>query len=907
MLKSFMKNSVFFYFLCIVFLCFGSCTSHEQIDYSTHVKPILNAKCIACHGGVKKQGGLSFLFEEEAFEQLESGKYAIVRGKPGKSEMIRRLTLEDEEERMPYKEEQLSKEEIDILTKWIEQGAKWGRHWAYDPVTKPSIPILEDAWVHTPIDKYILQGIQKQGLIPSPQADPNILARRLGLDLIGMPPPDGMADQYLQNPSEDNYEQLVDQLLASPHYGERWTSVWLDLARYADTKGYERDAHREIWRYRDWLIRAFNRDMPYDQFIIEQIAGDLLEDPSDDQYLATAFHRNTMTNDEGGTDNEEFRVAAVVDRVNTTWEALMSTSFACVQCHSHPYDPFTHEEYYKFYAFFNNTRDEDTYADYPRIRHFDSTQLASLEVLASWITEEKSVEDADKLVKFIKTLSPARNSLKTDSFVNSELADTKWLGMRNHSSARLPSVQLNGKNRLLFSYQTDVAGGRLTIRIDEVDGPVIGHYNLPQRLYPSWKVELIEIKKTEGVHDVYFTYENDALDDPNLRAVLFDWFHFMEALPGKDKSGYDLVEASFWELLEVQVPTTPIMVENPDELRRPSHLFERGSWLTLGQEVQPGTPASLHSFPENAPQNRLGLAQWIVSDQNPLTARTIVNRIWEQLFGTGLVETLEDMGTQGSNPLSQPLLDYMAWNFMHEQNWQLKKLLREIVLSATYRQSSKITEKHLELDPNNIYLARMPRVRLSAEQVRDQALVVCGALNDDLYGPPVMPHQPDGIWSSPYDGGSWKVSEGDQKYRRAVYTYWKRTSPYPSMITFDGVGREFCSSRRIRTNTPLQALATMNDEVFMDLSRKLTTNIWEDDHNQMIRKAYESVTQKEITQEKLQALEQLFLISRDTYEQDPKLTREICQDVVISDQSSFAAMVMVSNTILNLDEVITKT
>ncbi len=342
----------------------------EKIDYNTQVKPIFNKKCIACHGGVKQKGGFSLLFQEEALANTESGKPAIIPGKPDESELIRRITLEDPEERMPYKHDPLSKEEIEILTQWIKQGAKWGEHWAYIPVKEEKTPTIKSDWIKNEIDPFILEKIKAEKLTPSAEADKPTLLRRVSLDLTGLPPDENIAKKFLNDNSDTAYENLVDDLLASPRYGERWTALWMDVSRYADTRGYEADRGRTIWKYRDWLINAFNQDKPYDEFLMEQMAGDLMPNPDDNKYIATAFHRNTMTNDEGGTQNEEFRTAAVLDRVNTTWSALMGTSFNCVQCHSHPYDPFKHEEYYKFMAFFNNTRDEDTQEEYPLLRQY---------------------------------------------------------------------------------------------------------------------------------------------------------------------------------------------------------------------------------------------------------------------------------------------------------------------------------------------------------------------------------------------------------------------------------------------------------------------------------------------------------------------------------------------------------
>ncbi len=866
------------------------CSSSRPVDFSSEIKPILNKRCIACHGGVKKQGGFSVLFEEEAKEKLKSGKYGIVPGDAHASEMIRRLTLDDPEERMPLDADPLPKEEIELLTRWIEQGAEWGEHWAYVPVKEVEVPEGEENWAKNEIDHFISQKASEKGLKVSKEAEPEVLARRVALDLIGFPAPDSLTRDYLKNPSDKTFGQLVDKLLASPHYGEKWTSMWLDLARYADTKGYERDDNRNIWRYRDWLIRAFNADMPYDQFLTEQLAGDLLLNPTEDKYIATAFHRNTMTNDEGGTDNEEFRVAAVIDRVNTTWETLMSTTFACVQCHSHPYDPFRHEEYYKFMAFFNNTRDSDSFADYPVIRHLDSDQNARLGSLVSWTKLNLGEKEALQINHFIKTFQPAINSLETDQFVNSELSDTKWLAMRNNSSARLKSVDLSGVNRLIFRYSSGLNAGQLYLHTDSPKGPVIGSFTIPAKK-SGWQITEIPIQITAGKHDIFFTFSSRELTDPLKTGIQFDWFHFSDGVHNKLPS---LQKNTFWSLLNTTAEETPIMLDNVPQWSRETHVFERGSWLSPGEKVQAGVPASLGGLSSDLPQNRLGLAGWMTDQKNPLTSRTIVNRIWEQFFGRGLVETLEDMGTQGADATHRELLDYLSYHFMRGDKWSVKTLMKKIVMSATYRQDSRATPEQIHKDQFNIYLARGARVRLSAEQVRDQALFISGKLNPEMYGKPVMPFQPDGVWLSPYNGKKWEMSQGNQQYRRAVYTFWKRTAPYPSMINFDGVGREVCSARRIVTNTPLQALTTLNDPVYMELAEAFARQVWQKDTDRSISLAYTRATGRAIDPKRKSAL-------LDLYEMSLKEFRAANEK-----EAGVKALSVVTSTLFNLDEVITK-
>ena len=465
--------------------------------------------------------------------------------------------------------------------------------------------------------------------------------------------------------------------MSLPTYGERWTALWMDLARYADTKGYERDDSRSIWRYRDWLIKSFNEDKPYNQFLTEQIAGDLLPGASDEQLIATAFHRNTLTNDEGGTENEEFRTAAVMDRVNTTWEVLMGTTFACVQCHSHPYDPFRHEEYYKFLAFYNNTRDEDTYADYPLLHEFKKDDSIRFDKLKTYLYNNTSKEESNRIIHFLKTWQPAVNSLVADSFVNSELADTKWLIMRKQSAARIRKINLTGKNQLLFRYLAWPKDGQLTIRLDSAKGPVWTKFTL-KPTKDGWGLQELSVPAVTGTHDLHFEYNSPSLKNKDQNGAQFDWFYFTQPFPGKGKPGYDSAYAQFWQLMKAsQVDITPILVENPPELQRQTHVFERGNWLVKGEAVEPDVPHSLNPLPPGAPKNRLGLAQWLTDTKNPLTARTLVNRVWEQLFGQGLAETLEDLGTQGIGPTHPELLDHLSWQFMHKDNGASKNSSRK--------------------------------------------------------------------------------------------------------------------------------------------------------------------------------------------------------------------------------------
>jgi hypothetical protein len=907
-----MTNGLRRSFFGISLLLFGWSCKEKEIDFSAEVKPILNKHCISCHGGVKRSGNFSVLFRNEALDTTESGKFGIIPGDPEQSEMIRRILSKDPEERMPYKEPPLAEHDIEILKKWIKQGAKWGDHWAYVPPTEPEVPkqknllasvSSEDEWAKNEIDYFVLDKLREHGLEPSPQSDNATLVRRIYLDIIGLPPTVEQANNFLKDESPNAYEKVVDELLASPHFGEKWASWWLDLARYSDTKGYERDVGRNIWRYRDWVIKAFNQDMPFDQFTREQLAGDLLENPSDDQLIATAFHRNTMNNDEGGTEDEEFRVAALIDRVNTTWEIWQSTTMACVQCHTHPYDPFLFEEYYQSMAFFNNTRDEDTEGEHPNLRTYEEKDLEKLEEIKKWVRNEAGPEKESDVERFLKTLEPKYHPHDFDRFVNGELIDTKWLGIRPGGSARLKKINLTGKTHLIINYSADQAGGILEIRKDHLNGETLSVASLDKT--KKRKAISISLKPTDGRHDLYFVFKNGRLDS-NKAVCAVEWFAFREALPGKQNAGYDMITRSFMHLLNAPVEKTPIMIENGEEQHRSTHIFERGNWLVKGEAVEPGVPKSLNSFPKDQPYNRLGFANWLLSRDNPLTARTIVNRFWEQIFGYGLVETLEDFGTQGAEPTHQELLDWLALRLMNEHQWSMKKLVKDMVMSATYRQDSRMNEDHIQKDPSNQYLARGPRVRLSAEQVRDQALAVSGLLSNKMYGKSVMPYQPEGIWSSVWNGATWKQSEGEDSFRRSVYTYIKRTSPYPSMITFDGSSREVCVSRRIRTNTPLQALVTLNDSSFVVAARSFAEKMMKEGKtpSEQIEAGYKMLVVREIPEEKLAILNGLYEHAFERYRHSEEAARKFTAKD--EPQPKLAALTIVANAMMNLDEVLTK-
>ncbi len=709
--------------------------------------------------------------------------------------------------------------------------------------------------------------------------------------------------------SDKAYENLVDDLLASPRYGEKWTSMWLDISRYADTKGFEKDPGRNIWQYRDWLIHAFNDNKPYDKFLIEQLAGDLVPDPTDAQYIATGFHRNTMTNDEGGTDNEEFRTAAVIDRVNTTWTGLMSTTFGCVQCHSHPYDPIRHDEYYKFMAFFNNSRDVDSEEDYPLLRHYEKEDSTEALRIKEWLKQNASNDEAKKYYALLKTWEPVTTSFeRTDTYDNCELRDTKWLVLRKLSSFRMQQMDLSDKNYFLFRYRGYPNDGVWTIHLDSLNGPIWETINVPETKGQP-RIFGVNVHPVPGKHDLYFSYSSKKLEKIDFTSLLLDWFYFGQPFPGKGKEGYDSTYSSYMRLLNKPVKTTPVMFENSADLTRETNVFERGNWLVKGDKVEADVPKLFAPIKKDGPKNRMDMALWLTDKKHPLTARTMVNRLWEQIFGTGIVETLEDFGTQGISPTHKELLDWMAWQFMHEYNWDMKKMIRTIVMSATYRQRSNVNDDLIQKDPYNRFYARGPRVRLSAEQVRDQALFVSGLLSKKMYGPGVMPFQPEGVWNSPYSPEQWRQSKGEDQYRRGIYVYWKRTAGYPSMMTFDGTQRDVCVARRIRTNTPLQALVTLNDSAYIEMARNFAYRVQKEtgaDVSGQIKKGYQLATGHAIAENDLSVLMSLYKNALDKFSKDENKT---CEMIGVNNEHNnpgTAALVVVCNAILNLDEVVTK-
>ena len=949
-----------------------------------------------------------------------------------------RINAADPDDHMPPPDsgKHLTPEQIALLGRWIDAGAPWRNHWSFEPILRHPLPeVRDEEWCESGIDRFVLARLESEGLSPSPRADRATLIRRVTLDLTGLPPTPEEVRAFLADDAPDAYGRLVDHLLASPRFGERWARVWLDLARYADTRGYEKDAGRIIWPYRDWVIRAFNDDMPFDEFTVKQLAGDLLPDATEDDILATAFHRNTMNNDEGGTDDEEFRVAAVKDRVATTFSVWNGLTVNCAECHTHKYDPITQTEYYQAYAFFDQTADADRPDEEPT-RAFGSeehrAQLARIESEISDLESqiERIVDQGVAMARLgpglVRSDWPATDPLDNPTawywidddtppgvtlMADARASPWRWIDSDEHPAATgsrslvrsgpeftqqffdtapIP-VTLHEGDRLIATAWLDEADPprEIMLQIHTTDGswehraywgdnligfgadntgarrpmgalPVRGQWvwieleldavNLkPGDQIDGWALsqhggtvrwDAIGLATTQppdeawtesfGVwREIVRAREGVGLpeavkaallaDDPTADQSLLVERHYLLHFHRDTRAATRHLDTQLDRLrdeqsrLAAQMTRVPVMSELPAEQRRTTHLLEKGSFLSPGTEVTPGVPEALHQFPESSPRDRLGLAEWLASPDNPLAPRVVVNRFWERFFGRGLVETLEDFGAQGTPPTHPELLDHLALAFI-DGGWSIKALCREIVTSSTYQQASDATPEHLERDLYNGLLARGPRFRLEAEMVRDQALGVSGLLSPKMYGPPVYPPQPDGIWQVVYSGESWMTSQGEDRYRRSLYTYWRRTSPYPSMTTFDAPSREVCTPRRLQTNTPLQALVTLNDPVYIEAAQALARRMIAEGGPIASDRAalgLRLALAREPRRKEVDALLALVADEYETYRDNPTDALTMSTDPLGPlpeglDPAEAAAWTVAANVILNLDEFLTR-
>ncbi len=947
--------------------------AETPIDFNHDVRPILIQHCTACHGGVKQAGDVSFVYANRV---LPPDGWIIQPGDPDASVLIERVTTDDPDMRMPPPEdhaEPLSSDKVAVLRRWIAEGAEWGDLWSMAPLELSVNPSHGDrkastddaAWPRQSLDEFVDAGVVANQLTHSSDAPPAEWLRRVSLDLTGLPPSIEQIDAFIENCNragspveiERAYGDEVDRLLASPSFGQRWASMWMDLARYADSRGFEKDPHRDMWPYRDWLIKAFNRDMPYDEFTIRQLAGDLLDDPTADDLIATAFHRNTQTNTEGGTDDEEFRVAAIIDRVNTTWTVWQATTFGCVQCHAHPYDPFEHDEYYRSMALFDDSLDADLDDDYPTLKipedrtkiveaiatqqqhqrlrdrrndvgrsMAETTQWKSITPLSATSTsgELEIVGDhvitrsgtfpvgVEYSVDFAEIDSPV-TALRVEILPKSDTSATGPEQGSVLSELVAEVVSSDGSKRPI---------GLVDVYVDSLTGPsdprdaLAGNENgvgeFPKLNAPRWAVFVLkESVSMAGGEHISLLMRQKASTSGNIATPIrrFAWSTSddMSWIKHTSSPQIEALDQSLAEsktrVSKIRGGELPIITARPGAARRETRVFVRGNWMQRSEVASPGIPKvfgksgsdATDQESGNSINDRLQFARWLVSDRNPLAARVWANRIWAQLFGRGLVETEEDFGSSGLPPSDPMLLDHLAHRIQSTHQWHLKPLLREMVLSSTYRQTNEVLAEQYAADPTNRYLARGPRTRLSAEMVRDSALAVSGLINRQVGGTSVMPPQPDGVWQTVYSGAAWKNAEDDQRYRQALYTYWRRTSPYPSFLMFDSPTRDLCSARRIDTNTPLQALVTMNDPVYQECADALADRASEacdDAIAPMIDWMFRSATSQVPTE-----LESSELLS---------LYQDLKSPMPSDDQTDRAAMSIVANTILNLDKALTK-
>ncbi len=740
----------------------------QIVDYNFHIRPILSDKCFACHGpdNNSREADLRLDTEEGAYKALTetAGMHAIVPGHPDLSEAYLRITSNDELQRMPPVSSNLTLTdyEVKLIERWIRQGAEYKPHWAFTPPEKPVVPdVGRTDWPVNEIDRFVLAKMGTVDLKPNPQADKHYLLRRVSFDLTGLPPSEEQLDRFLADDSEHAYERMVDELLASSAYGERMAMHWLDVARYADSYGYQDDDIRTQWPWRDWVIHAFNKNMPYDEFVTWQLAGDMLPDATKEQILASAFNRNHKITEEGGVIEEEYRVAYAIDKTNTFSKGILGITMECAQCHDHKYDPFSQKNYFELYAFFNNSL-------------------------------EKGLE-----------------------------------GLVNSGPSKTP---------------------RLTITQEDVES-------------------ILQFINNKG---------------------------------------------------DTSSVSVSVMGER-DEVR-PTYILDRGLYDAPTERVYPGTPASVMRFDSSkyAP-NRLGLAEWAFSKENPLTSRVFVNQLWTMIFGRGLVATVADFGNQGELPSHPELLDWLAADF-RDHGWDVQRLLKQFVLSATYRQSSKVTKKHLQEDPENIYLARTKRLRIQAESVRDLALASSGLLSKEIGGPSVKPYQPEGIWEVTSSGRgaltNYVQDHGDELYRRGMYVFIKLTVPPPNMLIFDASNRDMCEVTRQRTNTPLQALVMLNDPVILEASRVLSGALLKESpkasSREHIKRAFRRILSRNASEKELELLEEYHDAELKRYKETPALAAGFL-DVGEAPQENdlpkveHAALMAVVHSLYNLEETITRT
>jgi hypothetical protein len=916
----------------------GGAARDARVDYGRDILPILSSNCFVCHGPAEAKGGVRLHERPYAIKPSRSGATPIRPGKPAESELIRRIFAPETERMPPAKTKKtLTDSEKELLRKWIDEGAEYKVHWAFAKPVRPALPaVANKAWVRNEIDSFILAPLEGAGLKPAPTADRSTLIRRLSLDLRGLPPSRREVEQYLTDRSPDAYDKLIERMLASPRYGEKMALLWLDLARFGDTSGYENDSIRQMWAWRDWVIAAFNQNMPFDRFTIEQLAGDLLPTPTIEQKIASGFNRNTRFNEEAGSDPEEFTIRYNVDRTNTLGQVWLGMTLGCAECHSHKYDPISQKEYYQLFAYFTGIKEPFTSGNHnvplPPILKMPSPEQAR--TMASLQKDQARLQAAiDKNLakiaykdpfdgKAVKAKTGPEDIVWFDDQLpaGARLVETKgvsrwqWDGTPKHpalsgcrsmarSGAGLHQCQFTGTAKPLFVSPGDKLF--VYVYLDPKDPPqsimlqyddgtwehraywgadkclLAGTPNGPQHfnagpLPPAgqWarleiEAERLNLRPDSRIHGMGFVQFNGSAyydkaglhsrfnpDDGCLTSLRL-WeprarantklpsdiqdvlkveatkrtaeqktkllHHYLRHVYEPVQKTFEPLERDFDRITKKikqaddAIPYTMIA----EEMAQPRRAFVlvRGDFQKKSDKVERAVPAIFPAIPQGKPNNRLGLAHWLMRPDHPLTARVAVNRLWAQMFGTGLVKTIGDFGTQGEYPSHAELLDWLATEFV-QNGWNVKDILKKIALSSTYRQSSVLTPgAALKVDPHNRLLSRAPRFRLSAEEIRDSALAIAGLLSNKIGGPSVMPYQPADFYKGKNEGWPWSPSTGDDQYRRGMYTFWRRTTLHPMFAIFDAPSREECSVARSRTNTPLQALVTLNDPTFMEAAR----------------------------------------------------------------------------------------
>ena len=987
----------------------------ESVGYNRTIRPLLAAKCLACHGPdeEERKAELRLDVRESA---IDSG--AIVPGNPAESELLRRIFSEDPDEQMPPTDsgEVLTAEQREQFRRWISEGAKYERHWAFVPPKRPAIPTISDPqWARNDIDRFVLARLDAADLSPAAEADRYALVRRVYLDLIGLPPTPDEADAFVNDSDPKAYDNLVDRLLKSDHYGERWARLWLDLARYSDTNGYEKDRPRTMWPYRDWVIKALNDDMLFDQFTIEQLAGEMLPNATIDQRIATGFHRNTMLNEEGGIDPLEYRFYAMVDRVATTGAVWMGLTTGCAQCHTHKYDPISHTDYYGLMGLLNNADEPDLLIPDEATRTQQQEIESQIAELEARLPGQFPPTEGDEPVE-------ARRAQNLEKHFGDWLKDQQAAAV-NWSVARPTTMKTNLPRLELLDDGSILSTGDITKRdvftltfdLTSIASPVtaLRLEALPDERLPSGGPgrcyyegrkgdfflsevdatigdEVVEIASAShsygkisigsGSGDATNVLDNDGSTgwstsgregqasqlvlnfakplEPagTLTVTLLFERHFaaslgrfrfattdkeaamateapvqLEALLIRKAASWNEQEAaavrSYFlrvtplladarkpiDQLRDKLPAAPIamvMLERPADNPRPTHRHHRGEYLSPKEAVEPTIPEVFASLTENPPKNRLEFAQWLVSDANPLAARVTANRAWRAFFGAGLMRTSGDFGTQSDPPTHPELLDWLAMEFV-DRGWSMKELHRLIVSSATYRQSSQVSAEMYARDPGNRLLARGPRYRVDAEMVRDMMLAASGRLSAKMFGPSVYPPQPASVAALAYGNAKWNASSGEDRYRRSLYTFSKRTAPFAAYTVFDGPTGENCVPRRNRSNTPLQALTLLNDEMYIELARALAERRTSDvepsaSKEEIATNIFRQVVTRPPNDDELSMLLEFQAEQQKRLEAGDLVPKAILGSEEGDQQAERAAWVMVARAVMNLDEAITK-